>query len=431
MLTILKRILVEILTWEARLVLMRYKPRIIAITGSVGKTTTKDALYAGLSGALDIRKSEKSFNSDIGVPLTILGCDNPWSDPFRWMAVLGKGVTLMVLPNAYPKWLIIEVGADRPGDIRRIARWLRPSIAVFTGVPDIPAHVEFFSSTEEVFKEKRSLAEYIRPGGKLVLNGDDARARTLQEEFRGIAVTYGTESNNDFFATHEEILYENEEPVGMRFRANHGASSLPVSIRGTLGRPRVYAALAAIAVGDCIGVDSVSVSRALESWVPPQGRVRLLRGLKYTTIIDDTYNSSPIAAIAALDILEDVNTGGRKIAILGDMLELGRYAKDAHRQVGSRAGVACDMLVTVGIRSKAIAESAREAGLPSERIREYELGQGDKAAEELLPDLRKGDVLLIKASQGIRLETAVKKLMAEPERAAELLVRMDEDWLKH
>jgi UDP-N-acetylmuramoyl-tripeptide--D-alanyl-D-alanine ligase len=424
----LRNILVSVLTWEARLVLARHKPRIIAVTGSVGKTTTKDAIYAGLSRMLPMRKSEKSFNSEIGVPLTILGSDNPWSDPLRWVSVLLRGAMLILLPNAYPKWLVLEVGADRPGDIRRIARWLRPDVAVFTGVPDIPAHVEFFDTAEEVLKEKRALAEYVRPGGKLVLNGDDARAGALQGDFRGIAVTYGSESNSDFFATHDEIIYENDEPVGVRFRANHGSSSIPISVRGALGRPRIFSALAAIAVGDCIGVDGVSVGRALESWEAPPGRTRLIRGLKYTTIIDDTYNSSPAAAFAALDTLAEVRTDGRKIAILGDMLELGRHTKEAHRRVGERAGRICDMLVTVGIRSHALADAAAECGLPEERIRRYDLGEGERAAEELIPDMRKGDTILVKASQGVRLEKAVKKLMADPASASDVLVRQGEEW---
>ncbi|TSC63291.1 MAG: UDP-N-acetylmuramoyl-tripeptide-D-alanyl-D-alanine ligase [Parcubacteria group bacterium Athens0416_74] len=428
MLNALKKILVTLLVWEARLVLWRHKPRIIAVTGSVGKTTTKDAIYAGLSGTLHMRKSAKSFNSDIGVPLTILGCENAWSNPFLWIGNLFKGLALIVLPADYPQWLVLEVGADRPGDIRRIAKWLRPEIAVFTGVPEIPAHVEYFSSPEDVMKEKRALAEYVRPGGKLVINGDDLRSRQLHGDYRGISVTYGCESNNDFFSSHEEIVYKDDEPVGVRFRANHGASSIPVNVHGALGRPRVYAALAAIAVGDCVGVDSVSVSRALDTWEPPPGRVRILPGMKYSVLIDDTYNSSPVAALAALDLLADIRTSGRKIAILGDMLELGRYTKEAHRQVGERAAKMTDVLVTVGFRSRAIAEAALDAGMPEMSIRQYDMGEAERVAKELLPELRKGDIILVKGSQGMRLEKCVRALMAEPDRAAELLVRMEDEW---
>lgn len=428
MIDFIKKSVVFIITWEARFVLMRYKPRIIAVTGSVGKTTTKDAIFAGLSRSLHVRKSAKSFNSDIGVPLTILGLENAWNNPIKWVWNILRGLALLILPNSYPEWLVLEVGADRPGDIRRIAKWLRPEIAVFTGVPEIPAHVEYFSSPEDVMKEKRSLAEYLRPGGKLVVNGDDLRSRQLHGDFRGVSVMYGSESNNDYYSSHEEIIYDDDEPAGVRFRANHGASSIPVAVYGALGRPRVYAALAAIAVGDCVGVDSVSVSQSLASWEPPPGRVRIIKGLKYAVIIDDTYNSSPVAALAALDILGDIRTSGRKIAVLGDMLELGRYAKEAHRQVGERAAKVADMLITVGFRSRAVAEAALDAGMPESNILQYELGESERAGDELLPSLGKGDIILIKGSQGVRMEKAVRALMAESGRAPELLVRMEEEW---
>lgn len=425
---VLKKIIVFILTWEARLVLMRYRPRIIAITGSVGKTTTKDAIFAGLSGSLRVRKSSKSFNSDIGVPLTVLGLDNAWNNPLKWVWNIGKGLGVALFPHDYPKWLVLEVGADRPGDIRRIARWLRPDIAVFTGVPDIPAHVEYFSSPDEVMREKRGLAEYLKPGGKLVVNGDDTRSRQLHAEFRGASILYGTESDNDYYASHEEILYEDEEPVGVRFRANHKTSSIPVSVFGALGKPRVHASLAAIAVGGVVGVDIVSVSQALSTWEPPPGRVRIVPGIKYSIILDDTYNSSPAAALAALDILANLQTSGKKVAFLGDMLELGRYTKEAHRQVGERVSQVCDALITVGFRSRATAEAAIEAGMEEAAIRQYELGDGERAASELIPELQKGDVVLVKGSQGMRLEKAVRLLMREPEKAKDLLVRMEGEW---
>jgi len=272
----LKRCVVFILTWEARAVLLRYKPRIIAVTGSLGKTTTKDAIYAALSPSLLVRKSQKSMNSDIGVPLTILGLENAWNNPFKWISNIVRGALLLVLPQKYPAWLILEVGADRPGDIRAIARWLRPDISVMTGVPEIPAHVEYFSSPEALLKEKKFLAEYLKPGGKLILNGDDARMREVRAECRGASITYGIEQENDFTASHDEVIYQNEVPAGVHFRVEHAGSSLPVSIHGSLGFPRIYAALAAFAVGECVGVDSVAIATALSNWEPPPGRGRLL-----------------------------------------------------------------------------------------------------------------------------------------------------------
>ncbi|MEK7601025.1 MAG: UDP-N-acetylmuramoyl-tripeptide--D-alanyl-D-alanine ligase [Patescibacteria group bacterium] len=425
----LKQCVVFILTWEARAVLSRYRPSIIAVTGSVGKTTTKEAIYAALSRDLYVRKSQKSMNSEIGVPLTILGLENGWNNPFKWLVNIVRGLWLIIAWHSYPAWLVLEVGADRPGDIRRIARWLRPDVAVLTGVPEIPAHVEYFSSPEALVKEKRMLAEYLKPGGKLVLNGDDVRMKEVRSDFRGASVTFGEADTNDFFSSHDEIIYQDNIPAGMHFRMDHAGSSVPVTIYGSLGYPRIYAALAAFAVGDCIGVDSISIATALSGWAPPPGRVRLLHGLKGSTIIDDTYNSSPSAALAALDILKEAGTGKRRIAVLGDMLELGKYSHEAHRQVGERAARCADMLITVGFRARALTEAALDAGMKEKNIRQYELGEAQRAGKELEAELREGDLVLVKGSQSMRMERTVLEIMAEPQRAAELLVRMDPDWL--
>ena len=139
---ILKRAIVLVLTWESRLVILRHKPHIIAVIGSVGKTTTKDAIFAAVSSRLHARKSAKSYNSEIGVPLTILGIENAWHNPVLWLWNIVHSLKLLFGMTTYPAWLVLEIGADRPGDIRKVARWLRPDIVVLTGVSEIPVHVE-------------------------------------------------------------------------------------------------------------------------------------------------------------------------------------------------------------------------------------------------------------------------------------------------
>ncbi|OGG80635.1 hypothetical protein A3A39_04055 [Candidatus Kaiserbacteria bacterium RIFCSPLOWO2_01_FULL_54_13] len=440
----IKRLVVFVLTLEARLVLARHKPKIIAVTGSVGKTTTKDAIYTALSNELYVRRSEKSFNSEIGVPLAILGLENAWRNPLKWALNIVDGLWLLMGREPYPAWLVLEVGADRPGDIRRIARWLKPDIAVITGVPEIPVHVEFFRSPEELAREKRALAEYVKRGGKLIINGDDSRMVELCAEYRGIMVTYGFGNSNDFSASHQSVIYEKGlpavthraaqvgKPSGIRFRLNHAGSSLPVSIFGALGRARTYAALAAFAVAEAVGVDSVATARSLAAWTPPPGRMRIIPGVNGSAIIDDTYNSSPAAALSALDTLKEVKAppaGGRRIAVLGDMLELGRYTNEAHRNVGTRAALCADRLITVGFRARGMGEAALDAGMPEGNIREYERNESRRVGQELRNELREGDVVLVKGSQSMRMERTVEEIMAEPERAVELLVRQEPEWL--
>ncbi len=426
----LKKIVVFILTWEARLILKRYGPKIIAVTGNVGKTTTKDAIYCALAGSLYVRKSEKSLNSEIGVPLSIIGAESGWRNPLKWTSTILKGLLMIIVWRDYPQWLVLEVGADRPGDIRNLAKWLRPDIAVITGVPDMPVHVEYFESVDALVHEKKSLAEYLRPGGKLILCGDDPRMREVQQEFRGASVMYGIENFNDFSATEVGILYETHTPSGMYFRAHRSGSSLPLEIQGALGRPRVLAALAALAVGEAAGVDIVSCANALKAWTPPPGRLRIIAGIRGSTIIDDTYNSSPAAALSALDTLAEIKTSGRKFAVLGDMLELGKHSADAHRAVGARAASSAHMLITVGFRARAIAEAALDSGLGDELIRQYEKDESERAGQELQAELGEGDVVLVKGSQSMRMERTVYALMAEPEKAKELLVRQDIEWAR-
>lgn len=428
----IKKIIVSILTWEARIVLARYDPKVIAITGSVGKTTTKDAIYAALSGKLHVRRSEKSFNSEIGVPLTILGLENAWKNPIGWALNILHGLWLVMKKTSYPAWLVLEVGADRPGDIRTIAQWIKPDIAVITGVAQVPVHVEYFSSPEALAREKRALAEHLRDSGVLVLNGDDTRMLELCAEFRERTATYGLARSNHFYASHSMITYAKKNPTGVRFRINFHDSQMPVSLNGALGKGRICAALAACAVAEIAGVEREDVVRALDKWVPPPGRMRIIPGVNGSTIIDDTYNSSPAAAFAALDTLKEIKRAtleNRKIVLLGDMLELGRYATEAHKEIGVHAASCADALMTVGFRSRATGEAALDAGMPEVHIREYEQNESRRAGHELARELQKGDIVLVKGSQSMRMERAVEELMAEPERAWELLVRQEPEWL--
>lgn len=424
----LKNIVVWILTTEARLALKKFEPKIIAITGNVGKTSTKDAIFAVIAHDRYVRKSEKSFNSELGVPLTVLGLENAWGSAVGWIVNIIKGALVLVRGN-YPEWLVLEVGADRPGDIASIAQWLKPHVVVITSIPDIPVHVEYFESPDRLAKEKRALVEYMRPEGRLIINGDDVHTRRIHEDFRDCALSYGFGGHNDFEAQAEGICYEKKRPVGMLFDAVRSRIyTVPVKLYGALGKPRIYSALAAMAVGEVVGVGMAEAAERLRDWEAPQGRMRLIEGIKGSLIIDDTYNASPSATLSALETLKDIRGFKQKIALLGDMMELGRYSKEAHARVGERAAKSASMLVTVGIRMRAAAEAALDHGLRDEKVRQYEQGESERAGKELETLLDKSTIVLIKGSQSMRMEKAVLEIMAEPLRAEELLVRQDAEW---
>src|SRR3990167_10942399 len=209
--TIFKNAVVYIITLEARAVLNKYKPKIVAVTGSVGKTSTKDAIYAVLAKSYRVRKSEKSFNSEIGLPLTILGAPNAWSNPLRWLANIVDGLFLIWFDAPYPEWLVLEVGADRPGDIRSLAGWLPVDIAVITRLPEVPVHVEFFDSPEAVVEEKAAIIDCIVPGGVLALFADDPRTLGLQHRLPAPdarIITFGFSEGAEVRGEHISLLTE-------------------------------------------------------------------------------------------------------------------------------------------------------------------------------------------------------------------------------
>lgn len=419
------------------MVLRKYKPNVIAVTGSVGKTSTKDAIFAALQKTEHVRKSQKSFNSEVGIPLTILGAQNAWSNPFRWLLTIIDGLFLIIFTAAYPKWLVLEVGADRPGDIRSLSGWLHTQVVVITRLPDVPVHVEYFDSPEAVIEEKASLINTLVPGGTLVLSGDDARTRALERRLPEVEgaklLTFGFGDECDVRGEGIEALRDTPEgwPVGMSATIVAGDDRAKLNIRGVLGKHSFLPTLGAAAVAVALGKSLGQAVDGLRAYDPPPGRMRLIPGIKDTLIIDDTYNSSPAAVAAALEALNlctsDVHTG-RKIAVLGDMLELGRASVGEHKKLGALCAKHCQLLLTVGFRAHDVAEGALDNGMADADILQFE--DSSKAGAELQNLVKEGDVVLCKGSQGMRMERIVKELMADPTKAPELLVRQDAEWKK-
>lgn len=431
--SLFKQCVVFLLRVEARLIVRKYKPHIVAITGSVGKTSTKDAIYSVLAEAYHVRKSDKSFNSELGLPLTILGVPNGWNNPLRWLQNLFDGLFLILFRTTYPRWLVLEVGADRPGDISSLATWLPVDIAVITRLPEVPVHVEFFDSPEAVVQEKASLINALTGAGTLVMYADDSRRDVLIEKAqkRGSKIiTFGFSKDANVRAGEFSLMREDgsQWPTGMTGEVTTGHSTIPVSIKGTIGSHMVLPVVAAAAVGHVVGVDAHTIAKGLADYEPPRGRMHLIPGIKDSLVIDDTYNSSPAAVEAALDALDSIAPKGRRIALLGDMLELGRHSVEEHRKIGNYAAKKVDMLGTVGFRARDMAEGALDNGLADSTIFQYE--DSDKAGDEIAELVQPGDCVLVKGSQSIRMERAVLHLMKDPERAGELLVRQEENWKK-
>lgn len=425
-----KKIISFLLSIEAKAILAKYRPKIIAVTGSVGKTSTKDAIFSIISKEFFVRKSEKSFNSDIGIPLTILGCKNAWDNPFSWIANLLRGLETIILTRSYPEWLILEVGADRPGDIQSISKWLKPDVVVITKFAKVPVHIEYFTCRDEVVREKFYLVEALKKEGTLILNGDDDDAVGFGKKFIGKKIVYSIETPSEVRASNISMSYAqtggNELLSGMDFRIDYSGSSIPIKVLGTLGSACIYSTLSAIAVGVSCGLNLVEMSQSIAEYNSPSGRMKIIKGIKGSTIIDDTYNSSPIAVANALGILREAETKGRKIAVLGDMMELGKYSMEEHYNAGLKSSESCDILITVGVRSRRTAEGALSKAMEDKNI--YQFDTSIEAGKELQNMVNKNDIILVKGSQSMRMERIVEEIMAEPEKAPELLVRQDTEW---
>ncbi len=417
------------LAYEAQLVLRKYKPRVIAVTGNVGKTSTKDAIYAVISTRYNARRSEKSYNSEIGVPLTILGCPNGWSSPTVWLYNLLRGARLIVTRRPYPEYLVLEVGADHPGDIRSITRWLRPAVTVLTRMSDVPVHVEFFDSPEAVLREKMYLAEAVVPNGTIVVNADDP---SFMREVRALnkrTVTFGTHRDAVVSIGDTIVSYgdgAHRAPIGQTVELTVDGRSSRLSMQGFLGSHLSYPFAAAAAVAYSLGMSIVEWDKVLVQYDPPRGRMRLLSGVDVSTLIDDSYNSSPLAALEALSTLEVITTKGRKIVALGDMKELGTYAQAEHEKVGLRASHVAHTVVAVGELAHGIA-SAAQTVLSADRV--YWFADSHAAADFLKGYVRAGDVVLIKGSQSIRMERITRALLARNLDPKEYLVRQEEEWI--
>lgn len=426
----IKSILVFILRWEARKILEKYQPKIIAITGSVGKTSTKDAIFSVLADFFYVRKSEKSFNSQIGLPLAILGCQNGWNNPFMWLTNLAKGLMHILFKTNYPDWLVLEVGADSPGGIKKVTEWLKPYVIVMTRFGKVPAHIEFFDSVDELMQEDGSLIESLKRDGMLVLNIDDDDVRSFMNKSPHKVITYGTNGGADIFASNYRILYgidkKGKFPTGIQFKVECDGENAQVVVMGVLGSHHIYPALSAFAVGRAQGLNIAQMAKSLRSHGTPRGRMKIINGIKNSIIIDDSYNSSPVAVEEALKTLQTIGGARRKIAALGDMMELGSYSVSAHKEAGAIASRSCHLLAAVGVRARGIAEGALQSGMREKDVLQFD--SSEEAGAYLENIISEKDIILVKGSQSMRMEKVVEEIMANPEEKENLLVRQEKEW---
>ena len=402
-----KKILRPILRVLAEKTLRRYEPKVIGITGSVGKTTVKEAVYKMLSVRFRVRRNEENFNNEIGVPLTILGLNIAHN--VGWLPNIIKAIKVAYGPKIkYPEHLVLEFAADKPGDIDYLVQLAKPHIGIVTVIGAIPVHVEYYASPKAVAVEKSKLIKSLPTYGLSVLNYDDQTVLDMKEFNKGKLKTIGFADGADIKAT-ERFLFVEGDDMGVSFKIHHGDTFVPMKVKGVLGFHQIYSILAAAAVGLHYGMNLIQVSEIFKEFYPPKGRMRLIKGIKNTLLIDDTYNASPESTHAALEALSNIARykDGRKIAVLGDMLELGKYSITAHQNIGNFAAKHVDMLFCVGSRAKLIADAARN------QMREgtiFTFNTSSDAGRVLQDQMKKGDIILVKGSRSMKMERIVEEI---------------------
>ncbi|MBI1974817.1 MAG: hypothetical protein HYS57_00475 [Parcubacteria group bacterium] len=401
-----RKILEQLLRVIAKAVLFRYQPAVIAVTGSVGKTSTKEAVAVVLRQKFSVRKSERNLNTAVGVPLTILGGVDAKRNPFLWLRNLWRGLRYLLGRSTYPSILVLELGADRPGDIRDLVAWVKPEVGVVTAIGEIPVHVEFYSGTQAVAEEKSYVVKALPQEGWAILNFDDLAVYAMKEVTRAKVLTFGFGEGADIKISDYSVRMQ-----GITFRLEYSGSFVPVRLNECFGKPQAYAAAAAAAVGITRGLNLVEVAEMLADYKSLPGRMKLYKGVKETWIIDDTYNASPLSTHAALETLRDF-PATRRIAVLGDMLEIGKFTTEAHETVGHFAATFCDHIVAVGARAFFIKEGALARDFPPDRILYFSDSQVATKPVELL--LQPGDAVLVKGSRSMKMERVVQEIVASP-----------------
>ena len=388
----MKRLILNGINSLGRSILRKFKPTVVLVTGSVGKTTTKDAIYTALRGQIPTLRTIGSQNAQWGVFLSLVGY-NKRSDAYTRLGALellgaiAKGIKLRI-GSQYPRMVVIEIGADHPGDIAYLTRYYRPDVAVLTNIG--PSHLANFASLDEIAKEKAELLWSLPETGVAVLNRDDPKVRELGERLPNKVIWYGTSEGSEVRALEVEV-----KPERLRYRLEIGEKQYRVElpVRGGAG---LFASLAAIGVVQALRLDLERSLGALRGFESGQGRLKVIEagGIR---VVDDTYNAAPASMRVAIEYL--ASFPGRRVAILGEMRELGALSEEAHLEVGRLASEAAERVIVVGEEASGI---ARGAGKAASRY-----SSAEDLINSLPRELKAGDTVLVKASRGVYLERVV------------------------
>lgn len=421
-----RKILEKLLRFMASSVLSKYKPLIVGITGSVGKSSTKEAVALVLGVAYNVRKTEGSYNDEIGLPLTIIGAKGGGSSLFGWIGVFCKWLFVIVFPVHYPEVLVLEMGIDRPGDMDAFLRFVPVKIGIVTQISS--SHLAYFGSLGSIAREKGKLIAALPEDGIAILNADDPLTLKMKEKTKAQVMTYGFGDGVDIHADNFVARREARRAEGLSFKVNFDGKTVPLRLPKIVAKHHVPAALAALALAVALKMNVFEVIEALERFEPLPGRLRLLPGKDNTYLLDDTYNASPVSTRAALEAMGEL-MAPRKIVVLGDMLELGPDAEKEHAALAPALREAdIHIIVTVGKYMRSLHEALLQDGFSRKQV--LWLPDPMTAVEAVMNIVRSEDLILIKGSQGLRMEKVTEQLLVDPRTTVSFLCRQSAEWRK-
>lgn len=408
----------------AKSVLLRHNPKIIGVTGSIGKTTTKEAIYHLVKTQFKTREAKKNFNNEIGIPLTIIGYEGGAGSISDLVNIFVLWLKILFNLVEYPEVLVLELAIDRPGDMDHLLSIVKVDIAVVNHITNV--HREFFKSIEKIAKEKGKIVEQLKSDTDsfVILNEDDTRVKKMASRTKGQVLTYGYSETASLHASDVFQIFEHGKFQGISFKLNYDGKTIPIRLNHVLAEYHVYAILAAIAVANVLKMNIIELADQISSFRPPVGRMNLIDGINSSSVIDDTYNASPKAVDAAIDTLAKIPSR-RKIVALGDMLELGEDEVKDHKYIIKKLDeVDVDIVFLVGQRMQ-------EAGkIIEDKSRTVVMFFDDpvEAGERLKSFIEAGDLILVKGSQGMRMEKVVEQIIEDKGNEENLLCRQDLKW---
>jgi len=415
----------------------RYGVKVVGVTGSMGKTTCKEAIAHILGGQFRVLSSVKSYNTEFGLPLTILELTSEFSSVVGWAKNLILAVWKGVFGHANYDILILEMGVDKPGDMDQLIDVIgNLDVGVFTGVHPVHMADGQFADMDAIFQEKAKLARAVKSDGAMLLNYDDDRCRGLglemnKQKMSPKVIMYGAGE-----AAKLRVDDVQSGRSGLNFQVQYGEVSEYIHAP-ILGKQHIPSLLPAIGCGLFLGMYMGDIAKRLETFTLPPGRLSAIEGVNGSLIVDSSYNASPDAVRAAVHTLcelaeemktkmgvESQGSSMRKIFVFGNMNELGEVSEREHRNMASYLNGKIDILITVGDMAKLCALEIEKHHAGSIKINSF--NDAMTAAEYLKPKLQKGDIVLVKGSQNkVRLERLVKIMMQDPSRAKNLLARQD------